>query len=261
MEMQTEGSESTLAQLARVREEANVTAKTGEGGSADSVEVEVKSPAAEPLSPAGESEEVAVAPAAEAEEEIRIGDQVFKTQREAIKYAEKLEQDKLINEAYSSGVRETLRVNAPAPVAPPEEDNFEEKFYANPKEALKEVQMRARDEAVAAIRAETNRERLWVQFFNENPDLEGSREMCESVLNKNWETLGAMTDVPKAMKLLAQKTRAIYQDYIDRTKPRTELPNKGGQVLSPSGGSPKSVTPKKDEGPIDFVTQLKRMRR
>ena len=47
---------------------------------------------------------VAEAPVPEPEEEIRIGGQTFKTQAEAFRYAEQLEQDKLISEAHTAGV-------------------------------------------------------------------------------------------------------------------------------------------------------------
>lgn len=214
--------------------------------------------------PAGRKDSVegeAAAPVEE-EESIRIGERVFKTQSEAIKYAEELERGNLVAEAYNQGIRETLAATQKPDAPPPEEENFEERFYSNPKEVLKEVQAKARDEALAMVKAEQRKESLWSEFFTKHPDLAGSRRICEQVLQENWDILGNMVDIPKAMGILATKTRSIFQDYIDRTKPRTEMSAKGGQAVSPSGGAPSSVTQaKKVDPPLDFISEMKKLRR
>jgi hypothetical protein len=208
--------------------------------------------------------EAAAAPEPDVEEEIRIGDKTFKSQREAIKYAEQLEHDKLVNEAYTQGIRDAAKVVQPnqgVEQPKPEDDKFEERFYSDPKGTLTELKERAKQEALDAVRAEQRRESLWTQFFDKNPDLANSREICEQVLARNWDTLGQMTDLDKAMSILATKTRSIFQDYMDRAKPRTELPNRGGQAVSAGSGASKSVTPPKKEEPVlDFVSQMKRMK-
>lgn len=258
-----ERQESTLAQLARAREEAKGTARTGQGGSTRDENEELPEGAA-PIEARAESDAVETEAAPQRKEEetlITIGGQTFKTQREAIAYAEQLEREKLLAEAHAAGIQEALRATRPIPQEEPVEDNFEEKFYANPKEALREVEERATKKALEQIERTTNRENLWKQFFDENPDLAGSRQICEMVLNQNWDTLGQMTDVPKAMKVLATKTRSLFQSYNDRMKPRTELPNKSGQVLSTGGNVRPNVTPqKKDDAPLDFVSEMKRMK-
>lgn len=201
--------------------------------------------------------------AEEKTELIRIGDKEFKTASEAIKYAEKLEYDKLVSEAYNQGIRDHMQTLKPA-AAPeePEDDKFEERFYANPKETLKELKEQAKREALAVIQAEARKESLWNQFFDENPDLAGQRSICEHVLQQNWDTIGAMTDVPKAMKILATKTRAIFQDYAERTKPRTELTGRNGQAVSAGvQAQSQSVTqPKKADEPLTITQQLRKLR-
>lgn len=254
-------------ELRQLREEAKTHARSGGHEDVETEELpEGTSPIEARAEDADAPEERPAAeetPAQVEEEEtlIRIGDQTFKTQAEAIAYAERLENEKLINEAYHSGIRETLAATQKtAPAAEPEEDKFDEEFYANPKETLKKVQASARDEALAVIRAEQRREQMWSDFFRENPDLDGQRRLCEMTLQENWETIGKMTDIPKASKLLATKVRGIFQDYNERQKPRTELKSKPIQGLSPSGAPPRSVTPeKKTDGPVDFVTEMKRM--
>lgn len=268
--MQTEDNsapESTLAQLARAREEAKHTAKTGEGGSADGQAEDLPqgtTKVARSSSDEGDSggeAANAVAEAAEQEEEtlIRIGDQTFKSQADAIRYAERLESEKLASDAYNQGVREAMRANAPA-AEPEPEDNFDERFYSDPKGTLKEVKDKAVNDALAIFRQEQQREVLWGQFLTAHPDIE--RKDAERILNDNWETIGKMTDLTKAQSVLAQRTRAEYQRMADRLKPRSELPAKGGQAVSPSGGSAKGVTPeKKDEKPLDFISQMKKLNR
>lgn len=254
---------STLSELAEIRAQARAQAsqkgeaELPEGSSPLEARVEEQ-----------ESSEVSEAPPAEVkaakepETLIRIGDREFKTQSEAIKYAEQLEYEKLAAEAYTQGIRDSLQANQSQVKPPePEDDKFDEKFYSNPKEVLNEVRQRARDEAIAAIKAEQNRENLWGKFFEDHPDLAGHRMICEQVLSQNWDTLGAMTDVPKAMKILATKTRSIFQDYMDRNKPRVELPNRGGQVVSAGSSVSPGVTPqKKADEPIDFTAQMRKLR-
>lgn len=192
--------------------------------------------------------------------EIRIGDQVFSSEGDAIKYAEQLEREKIIAEARAMGIQEALAATAKPPE--PEVDNFEERFYSNPKETLKEVKAQATQEAIAIMKAEQTREKMWNDFFDQNPDLAGSRQLCEHVLQQNWEVLGKMTDIPRAMKILATKTRSLFDEYAARNKPRTELPNKAGQVVSTGSAAAPSVTPKEKVAPAsDFMSELKAMRK
>lgn len=251
-------------------EKLKVTAQTGEGGNPDGetselpegaspLEASETAPVAEEA-PAEGTEEPASAAPAEEETLIRIGTETFKTQREAIAYAEQLEREKLVAESYNQGIRDTLNSNTGTAPQPEPEDNFEERFYANPKETLKEVQAKARDEAIAVIRAENQRENLWTQFLTENPDIR--RKDAERVLNENWDTIGKMTDLSKAMKVLAQRTRAEYEEIRDLMKPRTELSSKRGPASPSSGGTPARVTPeKKTEAPLSFAAQLKSIKR
>jgi hypothetical protein len=261
-----------LKELAQAKEESKHIAKTGEGGNPDGqtdelpegsspLEARQASSEGEEETPEEASESEAPEGAKEEETLIRIGDREFKTQAEAIRYAEELERKTEAAELYNQGVRDALassgRGEQPAEAEP--EDNFEERFYANPKETLREVQSRARDEAIAAIKAEQNREVLWGRFLTDNPDIR--RKDAERILAENGDTIGRMTDVDRAMKLLAQKTRAEYEEIRDLGKPRTELKNKPIQAVSPSGGSPRSVTPKKNDGPpLSFAEEMRRMK-
>ena len=261
----TENKSAMLEEVRRAREEATVVAKSG-GASENEEELPVGSSA---LASAPESEGQGEAPAAapeeaapaagEAEELITIGDREFKTQAEAIKYAESLAFDKSINDAYANGVREALQANRPAEVAEPVEDNFDERFFTNPKAAINEAEERATAKALAMFHAEQKKEKMWNDFLTEYPNIR--RRDAERVLGENWETIGKMTDVPKAMKVLATKVRAEYEEIADLAKPRTELAAKPARVVSSGSGSAPSVTqPRKEETPLTFVQEMRQLR-
>lgn len=268
-----------LKELSRAREEAKTTAKTGEGGNphgqADelpqgSSPIEARSSSTEgeeetseeaSPSPEGKSGDEGGDPsqAAESEEPIRIGGQTFKTQREAFEYAERVERERELTEAHAAGIRETLEaVRQPTQPVPEPEDNFEERFYANPKEALKEVEERATQRALGLINQEKQRETLWSEFLGEYPDVR--RKDAERILRENWDVIGKITDTKAGMKALAQKVREEYDEIEQMRKPRTVLSDKK-QVVSPGGGAPPRVTPaKKDATPLSFAEQMRNLR-
>lgn len=205
-------------------------------------------------------------PVVNADEEaalIKIGDKTFKTQEEAIKYAEQLEYEKLIADSYSQGIRDHITATQPQSIqAPPEEDKFEEEFYSNPKETLRKIEDRATQRALSIVEQQQKREALWNVFFNDYPDLAGHRGLCEHVLKQNEEVLTKITDLPKAMKVLATQTRKIFQDYNERNKPTTELPKRSGQAVSSGVSASPGVTPaKKVDRPLTMAEQLRSLKK
>lgn len=188
---------------------------------------------------------------------IRIGGREFKSQSDAIKYAEELEREKSLSDAHTAGVREALEATRAQQTQEPEvEEDFDAKFYANPKGTLAELEERATQRALATIKAETNREKLWSEFLDQNPDIR--RKDAERVLNENISTIGKMTDYGAAMKVLAKKVRDEYDEILDARKPRTELKNSKVQAVSPSGGAKKGVTPeKKSDRPLSFSEEMR----
>lgn len=251
-----------LQQVKEAKEAAKHTAATGEGGNPDGTEIEALPEGSQPLEASGEEPTEAApeeapaaepeAPKKEAKKKIRIGHEEFDTDEDAFKYAEELQRQ----EIYNQGIRDTLAQTAvPVPETPAEDDKFEERFYSNPKEALREVQTKARDEAIAVMRAEQKREQLWNQFLAENPDVR--RKDAERILNENAPVFSKIDDIGKAMKLLAQKTRAEYEEIRSLGLPKTELSGKRGPVSSSSGGAPRVTPQRKEEAPLDFTSQLR----
>ena len=227
--------------------------------SASSAEGEEASTEETPVASEGESVgEEAGEPAAE-EEPIRIAGREFKSQKEAFEWAEDQERQRLLTEAHTAGVREALEATrAPVPAAEPEDD-FETKFYSNPKEALAQVRAKATEDAVNIMKADVQREKLWNDFLSEYPDVR--RQDAERILAENMHTIGKIVDLGVAKKQLAQKVRAEYQEIINLHKPRTVLSAKS-QAVSPSGGRPSGVTPaKKEEKILSLAEQMRSMRK
>ena len=206
-------------------------------------------------------------------EEIEIDGQKFKSEREALDWAiknkDKLERDKLVAEAYSSGLQESAyrgMSHTPTPAAPPEEDNFEEKFYANPKQALAErdakLAKKIKDELNADMSAKDLDRQIWDEFSSAHPDLADFRTDVEQIAASPEhvaivKALAQTKGSTAAYDYVAQKTRAKFQSYIERSKSVSVLPRGTAAGPTPTG-APKSVTPpKKVQKPLSMRDQLR----
>lgn len=205
----------------------------------------------------------AVAVVGQPKEKIRIGDRTFDSQKEAWSYAEELERQRLAADAYRQGIQDALQRDNPQAQnePPPPEENFEEKFYADPKKFLDEYGQKIRDnvtrEVLGQVEKQSKVTKLWEQFYNENPDLQSQRALVQAILQQEWDTLGHMPDHGKALKLLAEKTRGELNKYFEQLKPRQELPNtKAG--ASP-GGQVTTTRPQVDKKPLDFLSQVRHL--
>jgi hypothetical protein len=255
--------------LAKVKEEVNNVVD----GKAPSEEADTLPEGASPIEASAKTPEVEASASEALEEEaapegdkkktgsFKIGSEIFDTQEEAFAYAERLEREKAEADAYNQGIRDTLSASSAsganaAAVEP--EDNFEERFYADPKGTLKEIEEKAVAKALQTIEATNARERMWNEFLGEFPDVR--RKDAERVLAENWDSIGKMTDYAKAKKALANAVRSEYAEIIERAKPRSEMPDKR-QTSAASGGTKPGVTQqKKNDAPIDFVAQMKKLK-
>lgn len=255
--------EGMLAEVAKNRAEARANAKQGKEEAlpqgAAPIEVEDDDVAVtEPASAEGTEE---VVTEVEPETLIKIGGREFTSQKEAFAYAEELERENESTKAYNQGVKEALAATAKPVEEVPVEDNFEEKFYSDPKAAIKEAEERATLKAVAIVQAEAKKEGYWKTFLDENPDLE--RSDAEEMLKRQWNVIGKMTDFTAAQKALATAVRADYQRKADRLKPRTELPqSRGVQAVSTGGGGGQRVTQApKEEKVLSMSEQMRNLRK
>lgn len=247
-----------LREVAQAKEEAQASAR-GDTPAEQELTEETPAHAQGEAAPEPTEEAAPETPAApegdSGDEPIRINGRTFPNQAEAFAYAEEIAREKELTDAHAAGIREALEATRTPVAPPPEEDDFEQRFYANPKETLKGLKEEAKREALQVIQQEQQRERLWNDFLSAHPDIR--RKDAERVLQENWDTIGKMTDLGKAQKVLATKVRAEYEEIANLMKPRTELSSKK-QVVSASGNAPaRGVTPKKEERPLDFASQMK----
>jgi hypothetical protein len=181
------------------------------------------------------------------EDKITIGDKEFATQEEAMAYAKDLhdkgETEKLLHDAYRQGIQDAAITAVPGegvtqePVVE-EEDDFDQRFFENPKEYLKSMAEKVRQETKAEIQAETAQkaadQELWGKFYGKHPDLVGFEEDCQIILAREAEMIKTLVK-----------------------RPQQELPaNQAG--ATPTGGE--RVTQggaEKEEGPVDFVGQMR----
>ncbi len=226
---------------------------------------------AAPIEPTPEPAEGG-APEPQAEEEIRIGDRSFKTQAEAFAYAQeelsRKDMEIQIAEAYRTGIADASQANAPIAAAPEPEDPaaWEQKFYADPKGTLSEL--RASIEAdlekkiLGRVAGQTEEQKIWAEFYAKHPDLEGFDDDVLAVSQKHAEEIRALAKTkgrPAAIDYLAQKTKAKFQAYNEKQKPRSALPN------APAASTPRgqtNVTPQQGERKIlSFVEQARSIKR
>lgn len=189
-----------------------------------------------------------------AEGEIRIGDKTFKTQDEAFAFATEELQRKNheieLADAYRAGVSDRSSSDAPAaPLVPESEADqairilgiSETEFYENIPGALLKLAAKIREDVTQEVRArgaaETAEQAAWREFYTRHPDLEGFDEDVRSALVKHEAEVKATVRTKgkdAGYALLAQKTKKKFQDYADKLKPKTALPN-GSTATPPKG--------------------------
>lgn len=205
---------------------------------------------------------------ATAEDEIRIGDRTFKTQTEAFAYAQEELQRKNheieLAEAYRAGISDVTAQGIPAAAAAPVADpaEWETRFYADPKGTLQELREQIKQEVLGTVNAKSAEQEIWSEFHKAHPDLEGFDEITRMQIAKHESEIKVLTRTKgkaAAFSFLAQKTRAMFQDYSDRAKPRTSLQN------GPAQGAPRgqtNVTPEpQKKKPVDFLQQIRSLKK
>lgn len=209
----------------------------------------------------------------------RIGDKFFKTEAEALAYANKQEEagNPSVLDAYRQGLLDRENANNPnASVTPNPEDEDsvpfdEEKYYENPGKYMQErdrlLLAKATEKATRQInQATTTREQgqaIWNEFSTRHPDLAEFRDETEAYVAANKETLQTMVKDkgrPAALDYIALRMKANFRKYQNLGKPTRVLNNSGGGP-SPSGQG-RGVTPKpKGEKVMTFAEQIRQNRK
>lgn len=211
---------------------------------------------------------------------IQIGDQTFKTEAAALAFAREQLRDSEVEraraDAYRQGIIEaqrnvTFQPNVTQAPAKPDKTALEQEFYSDPIAAMERVRAQAIAEAeqkiLGRVGQQNEEQRLWSKFSDANPDLADFKKDVELIGDEYKEiivTLHKTKGEDEAMKFIAQKTRAKFQQYADKAKPSRELPKAGGASPSGSGAGGK-VTPARDgknpPKPTSFIEQIQENKR
>jgi len=210
---------------------------------------------------------------------VEIDGHRFASEADALKWAlsnkAQLEREKELADAYRSGISDSqVFTQGQLPQVTPakqedEDPNFEERFYANPKEVLKELTAKAKREAFEELQRVTSardiEREVWDKFTSAHPDLADFKEDVETIANHNQhkEIIQALVRTKgqeAAMNYVAQKTRAKFQAYAEATKQKTVLPRGAGPGTTPTGSDKKVTLPKKEEKPMSMKDQLRQLK-
>lgn len=202
------------------------------------------------------------------ESAIEIDGKTFTNEREALTYArgqtEALRKERELAEAYKAGMQDAVSVRDGTGITsetPAEPDNWEENFYANPKEAFQKERERIKAEVRAELSQQTAEEQHWATFTARHPDLDHVKDDVYATLTRERDTVTAIaaTKGPEAaMDYLAQRTRTKFEEYMEKKKPTKQLSNgKAG----PTPGGQTNVTPKpQTKKPLSMFDQMRTLR-
>lgn len=228
-------------------------------------------PTPQPLPISAEAEEVS-------ENWVEVDGQKFTDEKAAFKYLQgrygEVQTERMLDAARLEGMQEALQhlpVHSspqPAPQLQPEDDIDLDKYYEDPAGYLKEYGKRIKDslknELTQSQLAAQREQQIWNTFSSRYKDLADFREDVDRITDKYRDTVVALAkkDPDRAMEFVATKTREKFHQYIEANKPTRVLDNVRGGV---SAGSNYSVTNNKNnnpaQNPVDFVSQLRTMRR
>lgn len=202
----------------------------------------------------------------------RIGEKTFTNQDEALAYAQTLEAERQVLDAYQQGLRDSAsaavpgaqNVTQPAPAAP--ELNTEE-LYTNPQEFLRKYGNQIKSEAQAAIDAKLAQqaadEQIWREFTDRHPMLADFRSEVENFVAQNQADVMALVRTkgrPAALDHVAVQMKSRFARYADAVKTKRELPNTGS--AAPQAARAGGVTPKPSaEKPLSFAEQIRSMKK
>jgi len=195
------------------------------------------------------------------ETKITIGDKEFTNQSDAIKYAQDIERQRIVGEAYKKGIIDAQpKDQKDAPIAV--EEQIQDMLFENPAEALKIYRAEIEKQITSKINDTQTRQGqekdMWSNFYESNQDLSNHKDLVEFVLEKSWNDV-AHIDLEKGLKLLAENARGILSGYKEEAIPRQELESKPA-IVPGAGGAPAAPVEEAPQKDLDFITQVKKHR-
>ena len=207
----------------------------------------------------------------ESPKKYRIGDMEFATQQEALAYAQAMESNRQVSDAYQRGLSDaTTQLQVPPNNVTPDgqSDIDADEFYANPKSFLEKFATKIKTETRReldqkdAIRESSNQ--IWREFVDRHPILSDFRTEVEDFVTRNQADVKALIATKgrqPAYDYVATHLKAQFNKYATAIKPNRELSNLPVNMLA-GLSSPNNVTPKKEAAPpLSFSQQLQKIRK
>jgi hypothetical protein len=222
----------------------------------------------ETLESGDESLEAAPAPVESLAGKYKIGDRTFATQDEAFAYAQQLESELQVADAYRQGLRDAAPQTAqPDSVTPaPQDDLDTDELYTNPKEFIQKLRNRTKEELLAEVQARENTrnqsDQIWRDFTDRHPALADFRGEVEDFVSKNLTSVRAIIGTrgqSAGYDWVATKLKSRFESYANAVKPSRELPN-GRAATAPTAKGP-GVTLKPDaKKALSFSEQIRMLK-
>lgn len=230
-------------------------------------------PAGAPQAPSVQPLPKALTPEETKKAKIKIGMKEFGSYEEAIAYAER-------EAAKAQGVQETLdKLNKPQePPAQPEpafEDELEELIFTKPKEAIKKLYDKAKEDAKKEMldwytgeqtkqQQESARQKAWSahwdNFYQSNQDLTEFKDVVDYVTEKKWADVA---DIPvnEANEIIAAESRKLLRLQKEAALPSKTLPSSPAIVASSTSGNIPQGSDTTVKSVLDFISQVNKHRK
>lgn len=159
--------------------------------------------------------------------------------------------------------QERQQMTTPEP-DPNKGDDFDEKFWANPRQAVDDLVSQriesTKEELTAEQRKQQEQEKFWGDFYGRYPELKGDSDIVEMVLNRNWSELSRL-EVEPAMDELAKRSAQRIGKTLTSQQPPADKHRTASEPATPGGDTPPSH-PNNDEPPASTsLSQLLKERR
>lgn len=200
------------------------------------------------------------------EPKIRIGTREFTNQEEAFAYAEQLEQERLVADAFRHGVETASSAipgnPQPAPAAPEVTQEIDPLYYTDPQAYFRKRETEIVEKAKAAVQQDLQKkqshDQVWTQFYNDYPDLSADKDLVEMFLQRDWGALQHI-ETKQALAKLAGTVRARLKTSVESRMPKVALPRVGA-TASPGGGQ-QVTQPSQPSKPLNFTQQMNKLKK
>lgn len=190
----------------------------------------------------------------------------FKTTEELVTYTKSLEQSVLDKGLDKFDADNAAAKGLDAKVAPESDGDawareYADKLLTNAPEAIKMMDERNTKKANVQEEAQKTTEKMWDEFYKENPVLQQHKKVVQFIMNDNWTALKDLS-TNEAKKILAEKSTEFITDIANQTGGKiTTLVAANTEGLGASG-EPTPKPPEKSETKVsNFCDQVQAMQR